>query len=127
MRILGIETSCDDTAVALIDASGSFGAEFRFKTLSNVRVSQTVHAQYGGVYPNLARGEHQKNLTPMLELALRESSMLTENTSSVDEDALRTILAREPELAGFLIPFIKTTNCRVGINTKYKKQRHFIF
>lgn len=108
MKILGIETSCDDTAVALIDASGTFGETFKYTTLSNVRVSQTVHAQYGGVYPNLARGEHQKNLVPMLELALRESSMLAKDTSSIDEEALKTILAREPELATLLLPFLST-------------------
>lgn len=108
MKILGIETSCDDTAVAVIDASGAFGKEFTCTTLSNVRVSQTIHAQFGGVYPNLARGEHQKNLVPMLELALKESSLHTKETSPIDKEALETILAREPELAALLIPFLKT-------------------
>lgn len=108
MKILGIETSCDDTAVALIDAEGAFGETFTYTTLSNVRVSQTVHAHYGGVYPNLARGEHQKNLVPMLELALKESSLLITEMSSIDDNTLNTILAREPELATLLVPFLKT-------------------
>ncbi len=108
MKILGIETSCDDTAVALIDAQGAFGETFSYTTLSNVRVSQTVHAQYGGVYPNLARGEHQKNLVPMLDLALKESSLLTQQVPPIDGGALNTILVREPELATLLLPFLST-------------------
>lgn len=108
MKILGIETSCDDTAVALIDANGSFDASFRYTTHANVRVSQTVHAQYGGVYPNLARGEHQKNLTPMLELALSQGNDLKKQETQIDEAGVRSLLAREPELCELLIPFLKT-------------------
>lgn len=108
MRILGIETSCDDTALALIDATGEFGETFHFKTHSNLRVSQTVHEKYGGVYPNLARGEHQKNLVPLLELALTEATLLEKKESTIDEPALTELLAREPELCALLTPFLKT-------------------
>jgi len=58
MIILGIDTSCDDTCVALLEAKSS-----RFKIISNIVSSQVkLHAQYGGVHPFLAKREHQKNL-----------------------------------------------------------------
>lgn len=56
--ILGIETSCDDTCVAVLKMENN-----RLKVLSNVVSSQEkLHAAYGGVYPFLAKREHQKNL-----------------------------------------------------------------
>ena len=81
MKILGIETSADDTGIALIEADGKFGldpdarvgAGFKFKVLGNAVSSQPVHAQYGGIYPNLAKREHTKNLPLVLETALREA------------------------------------------------------
>ena len=68
MRILGIETSADDTGVAFIEAEGTFGASFRFSLLANEIASQE-HAEYGGIYPNLAKNEHKKNLPLLLEKA----------------------------------------------------------
>ena len=77
MKILGIETSCDETAVALIEAEGDFGPGFSHSVLGNGLISQaSMHAQYGGVYPNLAKREHAKNLVPILQLALTEAQML---------------------------------------------------
>ncbi|PIR82488.1 tRNA (adenosine(37)-N6)-threonylcarbamoyltransferase complex transferase subunit TsaD [Candidatus Kaiserbacteria bacterium CG10_big_fil_rev_8_21_14_0_10_59_10] len=70
MRILGIETSADDTGIALIDASGTFGPDFRCSVLANELASQNVHAAYGGIYPNLAKREHAKNLPILLTRAL---------------------------------------------------------
>ncbi|MFA5099107.1 MAG: tRNA (adenosine(37)-N6)-threonylcarbamoyltransferase complex transferase subunit TsaD [Candidatus Paceibacterota bacterium] len=62
MRILAIETSCDETAIALVDADGGLRAP-RFKVLENLVASQiTIHRPFGGVVPNLAKREHQKNL-----------------------------------------------------------------
>ena len=76
MRILGIETSCDETAIAAIDISGS-RAEPRIKILSNVIASQAkLHAKFGGVVPHLAKREHQKNLVPILLSALKEAGLL---------------------------------------------------
>lgn len=68
MRILGIETSADDTGVALIETNGSFGEDFSFKILGNALASQTaIHQEYGGIYPNLAKREHGKNLPVVFE------------------------------------------------------------
>ncbi len=69
MRILGIESSADDSGVALIEASGTFGSDFRFTVTANEVASQQ-HAEYGGIYPNLAKNEHIKNLPLLLEKVL---------------------------------------------------------
>jgi N6-L-threonylcarbamoyladenine synthase len=76
MRILAIETSCDDTGIAILEIEGknppAGGA--RFKILSNLISSQVkLHAKYGGVYPTLAKREHKKNLPLVLKRALKEA------------------------------------------------------
>ncbi|MEK7170449.1 MAG: hypothetical protein AAB767_04125 [Patescibacteria group bacterium] len=77
MIILGIETSCDETAISLIDAhtsrkSASLSAEIRVlaeKTLSQIE----LHKQYGGVFPTMAKREHSRNLIPLLKTVLEEA------------------------------------------------------
>ncbi len=60
--ILAIETSCDETAMAIVRASGGLSAP-RFKVLANIVSSQIpIHRPFGGVVPNLAKREHLKNL-----------------------------------------------------------------
>jgi len=67
IKVLGVETSCDDTAAALLEIKGG-----RVKILSNVLSSQVkIHAKYGGVYPMLAKREHQKNLPHVFKKALQ--------------------------------------------------------
>jgi N6-L-threonylcarbamoyladenine synthase len=67
MRILGIESSCDDTAAAVYDASAGL--------LSNVVSSQiSVHEAYGGVVPELASREHIRSIVPVVEQALAEAA-----------------------------------------------------
>jgi N6-L-threonylcarbamoyladenine synthase len=74
MIILGIETSCDDTGIAVIRVSEKKRPVF--ETLSNVVSSQIkTHAPFGGVVPNLAAREHLKNIEPCLKTALRETNM----------------------------------------------------
>jgi len=69
MKILSIETSCDETAVSIIEASGTLHNP-SFKILGNALYSQiSTHAEYGGVFPALAKREHTLNLVPMLKLA----------------------------------------------------------
>ncbi|KKU19563.1 MAG: putative tRNA threonylcarbamoyladenosine biosynthesis protein Gcp [Candidatus Nomurabacteria bacterium GW2011_GWA1_46_11] len=72
MRILSIETSCDETAVALVEAKGGLKKP-RFKVLKNEVASQIeVHRPYGGVEPGLARREHIKNLPAVCGSVVRE-------------------------------------------------------
>ncbi|MEY4602101.1 MAG: hypothetical protein RL292_42, partial [Candidatus Parcubacteria bacterium] len=81
MIILGIETSCDETAVCVVEATGGLESP-SFKILGNGLFSQVaLHAQYGGVYPNLAKREHGKNLPPLLQKALQEATLWHSNVS----------------------------------------------
>ena len=71
MIILGIETSCDETAAALLR-----GDENGAVVLSSVISSQVkLHAQWGGVVPNLAAREHLKNILPVIDEAFQKAKM----------------------------------------------------
>ena len=73
MNILGIETSCDETAAAIITLDKNNGL---LKPLSNVVSSQIqLHAAWGGVVPNLAAREHLKNILPIIEASLKEAGL----------------------------------------------------
>lgn len=68
MKILAIETSCDETGIAIVEGQKTSDFFFSFRILKNVLLSQAkLHAQYGGVYPNLAKREHEKNLPVVFE------------------------------------------------------------
>src|SRR3989344_2941969 len=72
MRILSIETSCDDTCITLLDANKN-----SFRILANESNSQAKkHSAYGGVYPNLAKNEHIKNLPKLLRKLTAKSKHL---------------------------------------------------
>ncbi len=69
MLILGIETSCDDTCIAILKIEN-----LKLKILSNVVSSQVkLHAKYGGVYPFLAKREHIKNLPLVFKKSIRQA------------------------------------------------------
>lgn len=109
MKILGIETSCDETAVCVIDGTGTI-ADFSYTLLGNALYSQVaLHKEYGGVFPSLAKREHAKNLTPLLVAALRDAGLLTptEAPSILKErlTELKELLSREPELFAQLTLF----------------------
>jgi len=79
MRILAIETSCDETAIAVLLARRSLGkgGEVKFNILSNMVSSQVkLHAKWGGVVPSLAKREHLKNLPVVLNKALKKANLL---------------------------------------------------
>lgn len=76
MRILSIETSCDETAVSVVEAAGDFPSA-GYKILGNALFSQIdIHREYGGVFPSVAKREHAKTLVPMLEKALEAAGEL---------------------------------------------------
>jgi len=71
MYILGIETSCDDTAVAVIGAKGGFNKP-SFSVLANTSYSQVaIHKKFGGIVPNLASRAHLEKIIPTIKEALR--------------------------------------------------------
>jgi len=74
MKILSIETSCDDTGISIMEVKGG-RTNASFKVLANNSNSQiNIHIPYGGVYPVLAKREHAKNLPIVLETSLKQAS-----------------------------------------------------
>jgi len=112
MKILSIETSCDETALAILEANGGL-AKPNFKILGTALYSQIkVHEQYGGVFPSLAKREHAKNLMPLLMQLIEDYKKNSEEThdgqftelSIEQKEKLTAVFKREPEL---LDQFIK--------------------
>lgn len=105
MIILSIETSCDETAISLIEANGNFPTA-TYTVLGNALFSQIeTHREYGGVFPALAKREHIATVVPMLAKAAREAGLTGSTATAVDEASLREILEREPSLADQLLTF----------------------
>jgi len=80
MRILSIETSCDETGISILETTGALGAispRAEIKVLADVVLSQaSLHAEFGGVFPTVARREHAKNIMPVLLRALEDAGLL---------------------------------------------------
>lgn len=72
--ILGIESSCDDTSAAVTEAT---------TLLSNVIAGQKIHAEYGGVVPELASRAHQQNIIPVVDLALKRAKVNKNQISAI--------------------------------------------
>ncbi len=121
MKVLSIETSCDETAISIIEVSENM-PDTHFSILANIVLSQAkLHAEYGGVFPALAKREHSKNLVPVLKQALEDAKMLENTNQNKDFSTISTLLEREPEmLKQFLelIPIIKKPNIDVIAVTK---------
>lgn len=76
MKVLGIETSCDETSVAVLEEDG--------RILSNVVSSQMeMHARYGGVVPEIASRHHLENLPAVLETSLEDAGIALEDVGLV--------------------------------------------
>ncbi len=113
MRILTIETSCDESAISLTesDSSDFDGTQFsKISVLGDTIYSQAaLHAEFGGVYPNLAKREHSKNLVPALEFVLSQAQELQRvATPEIEKerlDLIKEILNREQELFARLLMF----------------------
>lgn len=93
MIVLGIETTCDETAASVVESGR--------RILSNVVASQRVHASYGGVFPELASRRHIEILIPLIDEALKRASVTREELDVI-------AVAYGPGLMGSLL---------VGLNT----------
>lgn len=92
--VLGIETSCDDTAVALVDEKGHVHA-------SAIASQIDIHAEFGGIFPEFASRAHIESIIPTLDLVLQKAN--------VTQDRIKAIgVTRGPGLIGSLL---------VGLNT----------
>jgi len=111
MRILSIETSCDETAISIIEAIGDFPTA-TYQILGNALFSQIeIHKEFGGVFPMVAKREHAKTLVPMLEQAFTEAELLENNPTELDHNENKEItsfLEREEGLAQSLLDFLHT-------------------
>ncbi len=72
--ILAIESSCDDTAAAVLQND---------KVLSNIVANQLIHNQYGGVVPELASRAHQQNIVPVIDAALKKANINKQQLSAI--------------------------------------------
>jgi N6-L-threonylcarbamoyladenine synthase len=89
MRVLGIESSCDETGAAVVDGEG--------RVLSDVVHSQVaLHAPYGGVVPELASRDHLKNIGPVVRAALAAASVRLDDVDGV-------AVTNRPGLVGALL------------------------
>src|SRR3989344_8630249 len=116
MTVLGIETSCDETAIAVLDIKDMEHVSVR----ANVVSSQiALHAKFGGVVPNLAAREHANNIGHVLETTLKEAKI-----SDIGKEADLIAVTRGPGLGPALlvgIAFAKTLAWKynkplVGVN-----------
>ena len=99
MITLGIETSCDETALCLLETIGD-GIDIEYRILGNIINSQIdLHREYGGVYPTLAKREHIKNL-PILFKKLLENSGIKENEIIGKIENLKEIKNKVSKLRG---------------------------
>lgn len=76
MRILGIETSCDETGVAIYDEEKGLIA-------NQLHTQIALHADYGGVVPELASRDHIRKLAPLLQAALQEANLTAKDIDGV--------------------------------------------
>jgi N6-L-threonylcarbamoyladenine synthase len=89
MRVLGIESSCDETGAAVVDGEG--------RVLSDVVHSQVaIHAPYGGVVPELASRDHLKNVGPVVRAALAAAKTRLEDVDGI-------AVTHRPGLVGALL------------------------
>nr|WP_321223433.1 tRNA (adenosine(37)-N6)-threonylcarbamoyltransferase complex transferase subunit TsaD [uncultured Psychroserpens sp.] len=122
--ILAIESSCDDTAAAVM---------LNGKILSNIVASQKIHEEYGGVVPELASRAHQQNIVPVVDQALKKAGVLKSQLSAI-------AFTRGPGLMGSLlvgtsfakslafgldIPLIDVNHMQAHILAHFIEEEHF--
>ena len=93
--ILGIESSCDDTAAAVTQDD---------HILSNVTATQEVHKNFGGVVPELASRAHQQNIIPVIHTAIQKANISKNQLSAV-------AFTRGPGLLGSLLVGTSFAKC----------------
>lgn len=101
MKILAIETSCDDTCIALVLQKGS-----NFLIEKEIISSQIkIHRKWGGVYPTVAKREHQKNIVPIIKKVLKKEEGFHFEQNKLQE--IEKVLNKDNLLKKHLLPFLK--------------------
>jgi len=120
--ILGIESSCDDTAAAVVQDG---------VLLSNVVADQEVHRKYGGVVPELASRAHQQNIVPVVDQALKMAGIKSGDLSAVaftrGPGLLGSLLVGSSFAKGFAlardIPLLEVNHLQAHILVHFLKQQ----
>jgi N6-L-threonylcarbamoyladenine synthase len=103
MKILAIDTSCDDTCAAVLEINKN-----TVEVKSNIISSQVkIHKNYGGVVPGLAKRSHQENLTTVVKKALEKSNLLEKNGIVVNKKEIKKIIKREDQLLEESFKFLR--------------------
>lgn len=110
MKLLSIETSCDETALTIFEFKDDQDLKkdnLHFKVLSNHVLSQiNIHREFGGVFPMLAKREHAKNIVKIFIECLKEANLYKENNSGLSKEKkekVKLLLERETEMYEELI------------------------
>lgn len=114
MKILSIETSCDETSLSLFTATET-ASGVNFEVHSTITQSQIdIHQEFGGVFPALAKREHQKNLVPILLKILNQEAI--EDSEITSNQEIEKILERESELLESFMKYVMSIQ-NPGIDT----------
>lgn len=101
LKILSIETSCDETAISILEVS-EIAENTTFEIIADKLVSQIdIHREFGGVFPAVAKREHAKAIFPLFVSALTDSKLFSNGTTQItDEQAkiVRSLFTHEQEL-----------------------------
>lgn len=108
MKLLAIETSCDETAIAVLEGTGAF-PDCHIHTLADKILSQAkLHAEYGGVFPALAKREHALAIVPLIEVVLKEADLLIKGNTNISahREQFDALLVHEKGLSEQLLAFL---------------------
>ena len=136
MKILGIETSCDETAAAMLQVpSTKFQATNKFQILSNIVASQAaIHQKYGGIVPEVAARKHIETIIPVIQGALSPQFQRPDLIAVTQGPGLITALQVGVQTAKTLayvwnIPLVGVNHLEAHLwshllnqDTRYKKQ-----
>jgi N6-L-threonylcarbamoyladenine synthase len=109
MKILAIETSCDETAIAVLEIKGKTTTPKITRLAHSVASQIELHAQYGGVFPMMAKREHAKAFVPLLLASLKKAKLAKKSKKALPEKIIakvRSILEREPEMSDTMVAFL---------------------
>ncbi len=111
LKILGVETTCDETGLALIKRKGK-----RFEIFENLLISQVeLHKPYGGVYPSVAKREHQKALPILLEgLCQKWGKGTKREIKGGVRKKLKEVVEREKDMAERMFKVLE--RCSLGFD-----------
>jgi N6-L-threonylcarbamoyladenine synthase len=114
MKILSIETSCDETGISILESASAEATEQsgEIALLGNALASQiALHAQYGGVFPAMAKRAHAEKIVPLILDALAQAGLLRSeggNGGNQNADVIKSLCTKEEVMAEAFIDFFNS-------------------